>query len=153
VTLRTLQGFCRRWASLPRVRWGKNRWYKLLHKPIETGSLVLQIRRTNITKTAPASRSMPPSITETKMTAARSFSGVGGVIPTVKMNAVAIALNGFPTPTPFRLLLQKTRIWGANTAVLAKCAFVCLCREDCSVAPHASQRRGAYEYNQQDRQN
>ena len=50
----------------------------------------MSMKNTNTAKTT-----IPTSRVDTKMSAPRSFAGVGGVIPTVRMNACEIARNGF----------------------------------------------------------
>ena len=45
--------------------------------------------------TSIARTTIPTSRVDTKMSAPRSFAGVGGVIPTVRINACEIARSGF----------------------------------------------------------
>ena len=46
-------------------------------------------------KKTTARTTIPTSKVDTNMSAPRSFAGVGGVIPTVRMNACEIARSGF----------------------------------------------------------
>jgi hypothetical protein len=81
-------------------------------------------------KTTAARITVPTSSVDTKMIAPRSFAGVGGVIPTVRINACETARNGFfmgsrRLDRSQLVLVQAATIEDSDLEFFAKAALFC----------------------------